>query len=162
MPPQTRLPAQALIESISQGRYPFWFPDKARGNAIDYFAYGTDFTPSIAAGATSTQPINIQNDSAFCILSAVMVVTDTSNTTFFGQRPLLTLLNDSGSGRYLSSVPIAADNLFGTAELPMVWPIPKILGPNTTFTVQVQNLDLVNALVVRVAFHGFKIFGFAP
>lgn len=161
MPPSTRLPAQALIEAIRGGAYPWWYPQGARGNALDYFAYGTNFAP-LAAGATTQNPINIQNDSAFCILAAVMVETDTTNLIFLGQRPLLVDLFDSGAGRSLSSTPLHADNWFGTAQEPLYWPLPKILGPNSTFSVQLQNLDTVNARNVRVAFHGFKIFGFAP
>lgn len=157
-----RVPSQQVLAAITEsGRYPFWFPKQARGQALDYFAYGTDFTPSIGAGATVTNPINIQNDSAFVILSATMIETSTDNLTFLTQRPLLVNLFDSGAGRNLSSTPIHADNWFGTAELPKYWDIPKILGPNTTFAVTVQNLDPVNARIVRVAFHGFKIFGFA-
>lgn len=162
--PAQRTPISAIIESVKQGKYPFWFPQQATGQAIDYFAYGTDFTGAsqLAAGATISNPINIQNDSAFCILSAVMVETTTDNLTFLAQRPLLVDLLDTGSGRHLSSTPLHADNWFGTAELPKYWDVPKILGPNSTFAVTVQNLDTVNAYTVRVAFHGFKIFGFAP
>lgn len=157
--------AAGLIGAIQaagqSGAYPFWFPPKARGLAIDYFAYGTDFVP-LGAGATVANPINITNDSAFCILSAVMVETDISNLVFLPQRPLLASLQDSGSGRNFSSTPVHADNWFGTAEEPKYWDIPKILSPNTTFTVQLQNLDPANARNCRVTFHGFKIFGFVP
>lgn len=162
--PAQRTPVQAIMEAVSSGKYPFWFPKGATGLAIDYFAYGTDFVGAtqIGAGATVTNPINIQNDSAFCILSAVLVETATDNLTFLAQRPLMVNLQDSGSGRNLSSTPVHADNWFGTAELPKYWDVPKILGPNSTFNVTVQNLDPVNARIVRVTFHGFKIFGFAP
>lgn len=155
----------ALVQAIQQagqsGAYPFWFPQKARGLAIDYFTYGTNFTP-LAAGSTTTNPINITNDSAFCILSAVLVETDTTNLVFLPQRPLLAKLQDSGAGRDLSNVATHVDNWFGTAEEPKYWDIPKILSPNTTFSVQMQNLDPANARNVRVNFHGFKIFGFVP
>lgn len=161
MAPPTRIPASRLIESIKGGRFPFWYPEGAKGLAVDYFAYGTDFVP-LAAGAATVNPINITNDSAFVILSAVLVETDTTNLVFLGQRPLLADLFDSGSGRHLSNTPTHVDNWFGTAEDPKYWDLPKILAPNATFNVQMQNLDTVNARNVRVTFHGFKIFGFAP
>lgn len=158
MQPQ-RVPAQALIQAMGQGRFPFWYPKGAEGLAVDYFVYGTDFLP-LDAAATITNPINITNDSAFVILSAVMVETDTTNLIFLGQRPLAVQLFDSASGRQLSNTPIAADNWFGTAEEPKYWDIPKVLSPNTTFNVTLQNLDQTNDRNIHVAFHGFKIFGF--
>ena len=160
MAPPTRVPVGALIEGMKGGRYPFWFPDGAKGLQLDYFVYGTDFAP-LTASLTTTNNINISGDSAFMILSAVMVETDTANTTFLAQMPLLASLSDTGSGRQFSNTPIHADNWFGTAEEPKYWDVPKLLAPNATFNVTLQNLEAVNRNV-RVAFHGFKIFGFRP
>lgn len=149
-----------LAESIRGGKYPWWYPAGARNRAIDYFVYGADFLPLVAS-ATTQNSININGDSAFVILSAVLVETAIDNTTFLAQRPLLFSLQDTGSGRLLSNTPIHADNWFGTAELPKYWDIPKILAPNSTFNVIAQNLEAVNRNV-RVAFHGIKIFSFSP
>lgn len=162
MPPQMQIEGQlgALAQQIRLGRYPWWYPDKAKTLAIDYFVYGTDFVPLLAS-ATTQNNININGDSAFVILSGVLVETDTANTTFLAQRPLLFRLVDTGSGRYASNVQIHADNWFGTAENPKYWDIPKIIAPNSTFGVEAQNLEAVNRNV-RVAFHGFKIFQFTP
>jgi hypothetical protein len=157
-----RIPAQALWEALNSGRYPFWFPEEARipGRelAMDYFAYGTDFEP-LAASATTTRSIQINSDSAFMVLSATMVETDTANTTFLANRPLLVSLSTGGAALNLSNTPIHADNWFGTAEEPKYWDVPKVLLPNTTFNVQLQNLE-ATARNVRVAFHGFKLFKF--
>lgn len=155
-----RIPTDRVMAAIAAGRYPFWFPERAKGLQLDYFVYGTDFTP-LTASLTLTNNINIQGDSAFVILSGVMVETDTGNTTFLAQAPILFDLSDSGSGRHFSNTPIHASNWFGSAELPKYWDVPKVLAPNATFSVQAQNLEAVNRNV-RVAFHGFKIFGFAP
>lgn len=160
MTQQSRVPAAALIEAAQRGRYPFWYPEGAKGLALDYFVYGTDFVP-LGASATVTNNINIAGDSAFCILSAVLVETDTGNTTFLANEPLLAQLADSGSGRQFSNTPIHVGNWFGTAEEPKYWDVPKVLAPNSTFNVTMQNLEAV-ARNVRVAFHGFKIFGFRP
>jgi hypothetical protein len=149
-----------LAESIRGGKYPWWYPAGARNRAIDYFVYGTDFLP-LNANATVQNSININGDSAFVILSAVLVETDVLNTTFLAQRPLLFGLQDTGSGRNLMNTPMHADNWFGTAELPKYWDIPKILAPNSTFNVTAINLEAVNRNV-RVAFHGIKIFSFSP
>lgn len=158
MPPAARIPAQALIEAIRGGNYPFWFAPEARELALDYFAYGTDFVP-IAASATESRIIQINSDSAFYILSAVMVETDTANTTFFANRPLLAQLSTGGAAVNLANTPIHVDNWFGTAEEPKYWDVPKLLLPNTSFNVQLQNLE-ATARNVRVAFHGIKLYQF--
>ncbi len=153
-----RIPASALLDALGQGGYPFWFPKEARNLALDYFVYGTDFD-TLAASATRSQAIQINSDSAFLILSATMVETDTADTTFLANRPLLVNLSTGGAALNLSNTPIHADNWFGTAEQPKYWDVPKILLPNTTFSVQLQNLEAVER-VIRVAFHGFKLFRF--
>jgi hypothetical protein len=149
-----------LAASIGGGKYPWWYPRGAYNKAIDYFVYDTDFLP-LGGGLTVVNPIAIGADSAFVILSAVIVETDVLNTTFIAQPPLLFVLMDGGSGRSLSNAPIHATNWFGTAQLPKYWDVPKILAPNSTFTVSAQNLEAVNRNV-RVAFHGLKIFAFSP
>lgn len=158
MPP-ARVPAASLADAMRYASYPFWFPINARDNALDYFAYGTDFAP-LAAGATTTRSIQINSDSAFLVLSAVMVETDTTDLIFLANRPLLVTLTTGGAALSLMNTPIHADNLFGTAQEPKYWDVPKVLLPNTTFNVTLQNLDSGNARNVRVAFHGFKIYQF--
>jgi hypothetical protein len=145
-------------------RHPWWFPQGAKGLAWDYFVYGTDFLPLGAAGSATaalTNPININSDSAFLIVSGALVETDTANTTFLAQRPLLCSLQEGGSGRTLNNTPIHVDNWFGTAELPKIWEQPKLLVPNSTFNVTLTNLE-ATARNIRIAFHGFKLFGFVP
>ncbi len=160
MPAPQRVPGAAMVDAINSGRYPFWFPKGARNLAIDYFVYGTDFVP-LGASADVTNNINIQGDSAFCILSAVLVETDTTNLIFLAQAPVQAALSDTGSGRQLSNQLIHCSNWFGTAQEPKYWDVPKILAPNATFSVRLVNLE-ATARNLRVAFHGFKIFGFAP
>lgn len=157
-----RVPGARLLQALGLTRYPFWFPAGAKKLAMDYFVYGTDFLPLGAAGtatATVANPININSDSAFMILSAVMVETAVDNMTFLANQPLLCQLSEAGGARNLANTPIHANNWFGTAQLPKYWDVPKILLPNSTFTVQLQNLE-ATARNIRVAFHGFKLFNF--
>jgi hypothetical protein len=156
MPPAARIPASQLLEAIRGGAYPFWFPEEAKNLAMDYFVYGVDFEPLVAS-TTTTRAIQINSDSAFMILSAVLVETDTGNTTFLANRPLLATLQTGGAALSLSNTPIHADNWFGTAQEPKYWDVPKTLLPNTTFNVTLQNLEATSRNV-RVAFHGFKLF----
>lgn len=153
-----RVPASALLEALQGGSYPFWFPPEARGLALDYFAYGANFEP-LGANAQAVQAIQINSDSAFLVLSATMVETAEDNTTFLANRPLLVNLSTGGAALNLSNLAIHADNWFGTAQEPKYWDVPKILLPNTTFNVALQNLE-ATARNIRVAFHGFKLFRF--
>lgn len=159
MPP-ARVPAASLADAMRIGSFPFWYPREAiaANLAIDFFTYGTDFTP-LALSATTTRSIQINSDSAFMILSATLVETATDDTTFLANRPLLVTLTTGGAGLSLSNTPIHADNWFGTAQEPKYWDVPKVLLPNTTFNVTLQNLE-ATARNVRVAFHGFKLFQF--
>jgi hypothetical protein len=112
------------------------------------------------ASATTKNNITINGDSDFFILSAVLVETDTGNTTFLPNHPILFTLTDNGSGRELSNTPVHADNWFGTAQEPKYWDVPKIIKRNSTFGVTAQNLEATDRNV-RVAFHGFKVFPFS-
>lgn len=150
----------SLAQSMRLGRYPWWYPDEAKGLAIDYNVYGTDFLPLLAS-TTTQNPINISGTAAFCILSGTLIESDTGNTVFLAIAPLLFRLRDTGSNRELSNIAIHASNWFGTAEQPKYWDVPKIIAPNSTFIVEAQNLEAVNRNI-RVAFHGFNIYNFKP
>jgi hypothetical protein len=150
----------AIRQMIAGGRYPWWYPDGGKGLQIDYFVYGTDWLPLVAS-LTTQNPININGDSAFVILSGVLTETATDNTTFLALSPLLFQIQDTGSGRFLSNHAVHAGNWFGTAQEPKYWDVPKIIAPNSTLAVSAQNLEATNRNV-RVDFHGFKIFNFKP
>lgn len=131
-------------------------PPRLRQRARDFFVYTLDFLP-LALSATATQEVQIQSDSDFVIGAAVAVVTDTANTTRLGFVPQLVQLFSSGTGRNLFSNPTHFENVFGTAQEPAIWPIPKVLPAASTFNAQLQNLE-ATARNVRLAFLGFKIF----
>lgn len=152
--------ASAIMAAIGTGQYPWWFPRNAYDRDFDYFAYGADFDP-LPASQSRTVPIAIEADSAFFILEACLVETAVNNTTFFPNHPVMCNLFSGGSGRNLMNTPIHADNLFGTAQLPKEWKVPKLLLPNSTFNVQLANQEAVDRNI-HVAFHGFKIFGWLP
>lgn len=139
---------------------PWWIPRQFWRNLKDSFVYARAFvTPNqVAAGATISLNISINGDSAFMLCKTTRVVTLTDNTTFIANAPLLVRIEDSGSGRVLSDQPIHMENWFGTAERPFEWPKPKLIPANSTVAITIQNLDLVNAYHVRLAFHGFKVF----
>lgn len=124
----------------------------------DFFVYTAEFLP-LAAGGTATVNTAIQADSDFLIVLVTRVVTDTLNTTFSANVPMLVNVTDAGSGRNLMDRAVHMDNLFGTAQLPSYWPYPKLIRASGTLNTTVQNLDGGNAYNVRMSYLGFKVFG---
>lgn len=137
-------------------------PKEMWNRTKDYFTYGKDFIGAnvLAAGATLGLGIAINGDADFLIVSSTRVVTLADNTTFFAQAPVLVNITDSGSGRNLSDQFIHIESYFGTGQEPKYWDMTKVIPRNSTITITLQNLDVVNAFNVRVYLHGFKVFGF--
>lgn len=135
----------------------------AKGFQVDPFTYTVNFLPVTASSRTTGQFIT-QADSGFAIVSTIAVYTDTSNV-FVGNlsdtprvAPFLFIFSDSGSGRNLMDTQVHADAVFGTYRDPYFWSLPKILDPQSTFTIDIQNLSATDRNV-RTYFHGYKIFG---
>ena len=126
----------------------------------DFFIYSVEFLP-LAASETLTTDIAIQADSDFLIMAGVRTVTDTANTTLQTFVPQTVLITDSGSGRQLMDRAVHIENLFGTAQLPAIWPYPKLIRASSTLSTRLTNLDGANARNVRLSYLGFKIFGFS-
>jgi hypothetical protein len=133
-------------------------PPGIRGKAKDFFTYNITFN-TIGAGATATGSANIQGDSDFVWIRGSVIVTDAAFTTFTSPAaaPLLIQLGDAGSGRQLQDSSTHLSNMFGTAQLPFDLPFPKIFERSGQIQVQLVNQS-GGALVVRLAFHGFKVF----
>jgi hypothetical protein len=162
--PITRLPQGQAADYFQLGRLPWWFPAEIRNRQLDAFALAVDFSGGSALGANTTaqQVVAVPGDAAFLILSSTAVVTNTDDTTFiaFGSRPITVTMSTTGGGRFLASGAVHIDNWFGTAQQPKYWDAPKVLSPNENLTVLLSNLS-ATARHVRLAFHGFKVFGFA-
>lgn len=135
---------------------------------LDPFTFVINILPATAS-ATTTGRFTVQNDSAFGFTKTTYIVTDTSDAAVanlqpFGSggttslTPFLVTLTDSGSGRALSDLGVPIESWFGTGQRPYVWPLAKVLDPNSTFEAAVQNLSGTDRRV-RLAFHGYKIFG---
>lgn len=146
-----------------------------RSYYFDPFFYTLDFTGAtnqVPVSSTVTLSFAVQNDSAFAICRTTHFVTDTSNAAVAelqpygsglttGLVPFLIQFSDSGSGRALQSAAVPIDSVSGVGLRPYCWTIPKLLDPNSTFTVTVQNLS-GTARHLRETFHGYKVFGDIP
>jgi len=139
-------------------------PSQVRKNyTLDFFTYVINYLP-LAASNTDTQNFVTQADSGFAIVKTSFDIA--SNVNVFVANisdvpryaPQVISLSDSGSGRDLSNSAVSISTLFGSPTEPFVWPCPKILDPNSTFTARIQNL-VATAFNIRLSFHGYKIFG---
>jgi hypothetical protein len=130
---------------------------------LDPFTFVINFLP-LAASQTATDNFITQADSGFAVVKTAFTVSDANNVFVTNisdnpkYAPFVITLSDSGSGRDLSNLPVSIDTYFGTGQRPFIWSRPKVLDPNSTFTARLQNL-VATAFNVRLAFHGFKIFG---
>jgi len=134
-----------------------------RNYTLDFFTFVINFLP-LAASASDSQNFITQADSGFAIVETSFEVV--SNVNVFVANisdtpryaPQVITLSDSGSGRDLSNTGVPIGTLFGPNNEPFIWPCPKILDPNSTFTAKIQNL-VATAFNIRLSFHGYKIFG---
>lgn len=143
-----------------------------RSYYFDPFCYTIDFITSstkLPASGSVIGQFLVQNDSAFALCKQTYFITSTSNAAIgelqpFGSGlttglvPVTVTQLDSGSGRVLSNSAIPIDSLYGTGQQPNVLVVPKILDPNSMFQVTLTNLAATD-YYVRLAHHGFKIFG---
>jgi len=127
---------------------------------LDPFTYVINYLPA-TANTTTTNQFIVQADSAFVWCKGTAIVTATDNVTFLtvGQWPFLITVSDSGSGRDLMDSGVHLYNMFGTAERPFILSKPKIFDPNSTVSGKLQSLHTATNYNVRLAFHGFKVFG---
>ena len=142
--------------------------------AREPFTYTAPFVPvaldptgigAIPAGGTGIYNVRIQNDADFEIEKlaithdiAIPVGSDTVATIE---------LRDESYGRRFSDRPIPVESLGASRELdplgtpghwPYVLPVTKLLRAGSLLSCTVRNLDLANALAMRIAFFGAKLY----
>lgn len=124
----------------------------------DFFVYTVEWLP-LNISETSSRQFQTKGDSDFLIMETVAVVSSTDNLTLTTFPPMLVMVEDSGSGRKMMDKAVHLTNLFGTAQQPAIWTYPKRIRPNSTVSVETQNLSGASAFNVRLSFKGFKVFG---
>jgi hypothetical protein len=149
------LPSQ---QTLLPNPFLYTLPEELWDKAKDQFGYTANFLP-VPANGTLTVQTNIQSDSAFIIVSAVATVTNTAETQRQAFASALVQIQDQTSGRNFYDQPTHFHNVFGTAEQPAWWQIPRLVYPSSTLSTTIQNLDTANARNFRVLYLGFKVFG---
>jgi hypothetical protein len=127
-----------------------------------FFIYEADFVP-IGALATASVNTQIQNDSHFLCIAGIGLVTDNTGVTVINSPSnanssgKLTQIIDVAAGYPLSPVVIPLENLFGSAQLPAMWAIPKLFRKGTTIQTVLQNL-VNTAHNVRLSYWGIRLY----
>ncbi len=128
-----------------------------------FFSY-TLQTASIAAGATDTDTVNIENDSQFVWTKtsyfadlAGAVQTDATRVI-----PLVTAqITDSGSARQFFDTPQPINNIAGQGNIPFILPAPFIFKNNANINVTFTNYSAATTYTnVIITLHGFRIYQF--
>lgn len=138
-----------------------FLPGGLVGRVLDEFTYSTAFLP-LAAGATVTQSINIQQDSDFVYLARYATVFDNVAAAFLAPQnwPVLVTLNDAGAGRLLMDAAQPLQSMFWTPNFPVRMWQPKLLRSSSTFQITLASIG-ANGLNIRLSFPGAKVFGLA-
>lgn len=106
----------------------------------EQFTYQITFAGITGANPVGNGSIQIQADAEFVILAGTYYFIDTANPTYARNAALVpdiaVLLTDTGSGRQFMNAAVPVESLFGTAQLPFIWPRPKILAASSTLQVQ--------------------------
>lgn len=144
-----------LLGAIDQ-----FVPPEMRGREKQFYCYEAVFAGNtiLAAGATSPVTTSIDNDSDFLVMGINRVVTDATQLVFLAAAAILIQLQYTGAGSTFFQTADHLDNVAGTAQLPGQLFFPFVVPGGATLVTTLQNLDAVNARVVRLSYPGVKFF----
>ena len=136
-------------------------PDVLAGKVVDFYSLPFIFTGStvIPASGTESDQQTIDAQQHFCILAISGYASEEASiTTAVPTPPLEVLIEDDGSGRKLSQAPCQWNAYVGTAQLPLLLPVPKLIAAGSTISITVSNDDSSAGYNAWIVLHGFKIF----
>lgn len=131
--------------------------------ARDFYVYQVNFLAT-AIGGSATGLIAIQADSDF-IWQKATAFTQRDDTGAVVALPDATVqVIDTGSGRNLFESALPLFNVFGTGELPLILPTPRLFLARSTIEVQYTNVGNAPAAILssRLSFIGYKAFPLGP
>jgi hypothetical protein len=167
---RTRTGNQSAVPQPQPILAPNWFlgivPREFWNVKKTFFIYEADFIP-LALSATATINTQIQNDSHFLCIGGCKLQTDVGNAVVTDSPStanatgILVQITDVAAGFPLSQVPVPLENIFGSAQLPAIWALPKLFRKGTTIATQVQNL-IATARNLRISYWGIRIYPNIP
>lgn len=132
-------------------------PNQRPNGNVDFFIYGAEFLP-LNLSATATQRIQISSDADFLMTQITGDVRADDDTEAIIANPAILLQLTTSGQRDLSDRPIRWEALVGTAKEPYILPQPKLLPENSVLEVKATQGGVAASRVVRIYFHGWKIF----
>lgn len=112
---------------------------------------------SFTANETQTFTIQIQTDAHFMMVSTALAAQTAAGAALtIPDGGSLVQLRDASGQRLLSSSPVAAANLFGTAQRPFILPYTHIFRAGGGITIEATGTTGA-AQTARYAFHGYKV-----
>lgn len=125
------------------------------------FTYGTEFSPlavGVSPAVSVSQPTSTDQDADFVCFKTMQSAMISGGSTFVQFPNILVSLRDDVSGRTFQDKDIMLYSVFGHGKRGFYWPRPWIVPAKGSWTVTLTNLDIVNAFVIRLAFHGVKVY----
>lgn len=142
---------------------PSWLgllPNQYFGLQKKFTTYSAVFTGSnvLSASGTLTVPVQLNNDSDFCVLVANAIVTSTDSTVLYTYMPITIQITDSRANMQLFTQPELLQNVAPGAAQPLYWPYPYVFDGGSVLQTTLTNLSTTTAFNVYVSYKGFKIY----
>lgn len=143
--------------------YPSWLmllPPQYLGLVKKFATYSAVFTGSnvLSAGGTLTVPVQLNNDSDFCVLAINAMTISTDSTTNYTYEPITIQVTDSRSNTQLFTQPELLQNVAPNAAQPFYLPYPYVFDGGSVIQTTLTNLISTTAFNVYVSYKGFKIY----
>lgn len=126
----------------------------------DYFTYVASVS-NLAPAASLSTTINLEADSKFVAvkMSYMADIAGGAQTDSSRVIPLVKIfIQDSGSGRFLQSLPVDITSIAGRGELPFILPIERLFYPNSTVQFTFTNYSAGTTYAnVSLSLIGYKI-----
>jgi hypothetical protein len=126
----------------------------------DWFIYELDFA-DLAPGDVQTQSFTIETDSNFLWQQGVYAANIGFAAYEIGTQPIPNIavaIQDTGSGRNLTSSSVPVQNFFGLGREPFYLLLQRWFRSNSTVKVTVNNYDSTDTYNLNLSFIGTKYF----
>lgn len=124
--------------------------------AMDSYTYSIPVL-GLATANTGTGSLQIQSQNDYEIYQYIGVAFQSSGGTVDAGSLITVQLTDTGSGSTLFDRPLPLASMFGTPDLPMILPVPRMLRANSSLTATVYN-GTANTVDVWLTFPGRRLF----
>lgn len=138
------------------------FDDAGRPSLLKVFSGYVIDIAALSEGSSGTGSVTIQSDSDFVVQQLTGVGLLNDNTYITGAGPVATVqITDTGSAFNLFNSPIYWANLFGTAQLPYILPVPRLIKANAKINVTINLIDEgASDNHFQVALLGYRLYSF--